>query len=119
MQNAKPKVDNLFLYKGTTVNALSSHPQCKDGNVRFTTVPLKPLSDKNVVFRTRKLFILWVSPLLLINKKCTSLFHREPENENKQFKETKRLIPNSFLSRQSFQGCRFKSGGSLEITLTD
>ena len=34
-----------------------SEPACKDGNVRFTTVPLKPYSDQNgdhtAVFRTR------------------------------------------------------------------
>ena len=29
-----------------TVSVISSDPSCKDGNVRFTTVTLKPLSDQ-------------------------------------------------------------------------
>ena len=30
------------------IRIISSHPQGKDGNTRFTTVPLKPLPNKNV-----------------------------------------------------------------------
>ena len=33
-----------LLFKGTE-NVISSDPLCKDGNVRFTTLPLQPLSD--------------------------------------------------------------------------
>ena len=29
-----------------TVNIISSDPLCKDGNVRFPRVPLKPFSDQ-------------------------------------------------------------------------
>ena len=29
-----------------TVSVISSDPPCKDGNARFTTVPLKALSDQ-------------------------------------------------------------------------
>ena len=54
-------------------------------------------------------FFLWVSPLLLINKKFASLFCRETASENKQFKETQTLISNSNLIRQSFQGYLCKS----------
>ena len=32
------------LLKGT-VSVISSDPPCKDGNARFTTIPLKALSD--------------------------------------------------------------------------
>ena len=39
-------------------------------------------------------FVLIISPLLLKSKKCTSHFCRESENENKQFKETKKWISN-------------------------
>ena len=35
----------FFNIKGT-VGVISSEPPCKDGNVRFTTVPLKALSDQ-------------------------------------------------------------------------
>ena len=33
------------IIKGT-VSVISSDPPCKDNNVRFTTVPLKTLSDQ-------------------------------------------------------------------------
>ena len=39
-----------------------------------------------------------------------SHFRRETANENKQFKDTKTLISNSCLVRQSFQGYLCKSG---------
>ena len=46
-------------FKGR-VSVILSDPPCKDCNVRFTTVPLKPLFDQNVEdtadFQTRKLF---------------------------------------------------------------
>ena len=46
-------------FKGI-VSVILSDPPCKDCNVRFTTVPLKPLFDQNVEdtadFQTRKLF---------------------------------------------------------------
>ena len=68
-----------------TVRVISSDPPCKDGNVRFTTVPLKPLSDPKMwkilsFFQTWKVFI---SPLLLISKKCEGHFNRNPQNKNK------------------------------------
>ena len=55
----------------------------------------------NVVFLTRKVFTCICEFL------CYS--RRETANENKQFKETKTLIYNSYLIRQSFQGYRCKS----------
>ena len=87
---------------------------------------LKPKSGKKFVSLTRKVyFILRISPLLLISKKCAINFHWETANENKQFNETKTLIYNSYLIRQSFKGYRCKSGivisshgEPLEITLT-
>ena len=36
---------NTFILKGT-VSVISCDPPCKDGNVRFTMVPLKPKSDQ-------------------------------------------------------------------------
>ena len=36
----------FFQYLKGTESVISSDPPCKDGNVRFTTVPLKPCSDK-------------------------------------------------------------------------
>ena len=32
--------------EGGTKSVIWSDPPCKDGNARFTTVPLKPLSDQ-------------------------------------------------------------------------
>ena len=41
-----------------------------------------------VVFLTRKVFILIISPFLLVETKCASHFCRETENENEQFEGT-------------------------------
>ena len=38
---------NIHFIKGT-VSVISSDPQCKEGNARFTTVPLKPLCVRRV-----------------------------------------------------------------------
>ena len=36
-----------FFYKGKgTVNVIKGNPPCKDGNTRFTQVPIKALSDQ-------------------------------------------------------------------------
>ena len=43
-----------------------------------------------------KRWYLWVSPLLLINKKYANHFREETTNENITFKETKTLISNSY-----------------------
>ena len=73
---------------------------------------------------TEKCLFKWVSPLFLIITKCESHFHREIANKNNQFKETKTLISNLYLIRQSFKGTvvnrasPFLHGGSLEITIT-
>ena len=93
-----------------TVSAISSDPPCKDGKTRFKTEPLKPSSIKNVedtvVFLTRKCLTLKVSSSIIyvICKKCASHFSREPENENKTFKETETLISGSYSIRNSFKG---------------
>ena len=36
----------LYFYLKETVSVISSAPPCKDGNTRFTTVPLKALSGQ-------------------------------------------------------------------------
>ena len=36
----------LIVLVKRTVGVISSDPPCKDGNARFTTVPLKALSDQ-------------------------------------------------------------------------
>ena len=36
----------------------------------------------NVIFPTQKCLFLWVSPLLLVSKKCASHFRRETANKN-------------------------------------
>ena len=45
--NEHSKCFKFFIFKGT-VSVISSDPPWKDGNARFTTVPLKPKSDQNV-----------------------------------------------------------------------
>ena len=43
--NEHSKCFKFFIFKGT-VSVISSDPPWKDGNARFTTVPLKPKSDQ-------------------------------------------------------------------------
>ena len=42
-------VRHISIIKGT-VSVISNDPPCIDGNVRFTFVPLKPLTDHKMVF---------------------------------------------------------------------
>ena len=53
------QIYTFYSFKGTLIVVLSD-PPCKDGNARFTTVPLKPLSDQRcgsiVVFLDLKVF---------------------------------------------------------------
>ena len=57
-----------------------------------------------------KCLFLWISQLFLISKKCASHFCREIANDNKQFKERKTRISNSYLIRLRFQVYCSKSG---------
>ena len=85
----------------------------KDGNAIFGPrgTPETLIVENTVVFLTRKVFMrLWVNPLHLKNKKCTSHFCRETANKNKQFKETKTLLSDLYFIRKSFSGYRWKSG---------
>ena len=72
------------------VSVVSSDPPCKDGNARFTTVPLTPKSDLNVVFLIRKVCIS-VSSLQLLRKKrkCTSQFAEKSQMKTNNFKKQK------------------------------
>ena len=54
-------------------------------------------------------YCICVFPLLLISMKCASHIGWETAIKNKQFKETKTLISNLCLIRQSFQVYRCKS----------
>ena len=59
-----------------------------------------------VVFLTRKSVYFCE---FLFSKKCASHVRTDTANENKQFKETKTLISNSYLIRKGFQGYHCKS----------
>ena len=41
-----------------TVSVLLGDPQCKDGNARFTMVPLKAFSDKVCIYKISKMLFL-------------------------------------------------------------
>ena len=60
-------------------------------------------------FQHEKCLFLCVSPLLLINKECTSHICRETTNDNIHFVEAKALISNSFLTIQSYKRNHCKS----------
>ena len=53
---------------------------------------------------SKSLYLLWVSPLLLINKECASHFRRATANELIKIKETKSFLFNSYLIRKSLKG---------------
>ena len=86
------------------VNVISSDSTCKNGNVRFTSVPLKLLSDQYCGrycrfsgFRSIKL--------------CSYIFlGRKTTIENKQFSKLSTLIFNTHLIRQNFRGYFCESG---------
>ena len=84
-------------FKGT-VRVISINPPCKDGNVRFTTVPLKSYLIIEE-FNSDNFSIASFT-----SKKCTRHFWREPANENKKLGETKSLIFNSYLPDNAFIG---------------
>ena len=91
-----------YILSSRTTKIISSDPSCKDGNAQFTTVPLKPKSDKNFGRYRQKVF-------LSVRFSIRSDFCRETPKENKQFKETKSMISNPHLIRQRFQGYCCKS----------
>ena len=66
--------------------------------------------NNNLIKNVEKCLFLWVSPMLLITKECTSHVRRWTINENEHSKETKTLIFYSYLFRQSFQVWRCKLG---------
>ena len=76
---------------------MSSEPPCKNGNARFTIVPLK----RSKIWRRN--------------------FCREPANENEQFQGTKTLISVQFMLSQILVNRALPSlhVWSLEFTLTD
>ena len=47
-----------YLYLNGSVSVISSEPPCKDGNARFTTIPLKSLSDQKCGIVSRGLKVL-------------------------------------------------------------
>ena len=64
-----------------------SGPPCKDRNSRFTTLPLKPLADKNVknnvIFLTHKVISSLNFSIASYNQEMRkSIIKTEPANEN-------------------------------------
>ena len=101
---------NTFFIVKETVSVISSDPPCKVGNAWFTTVPLNPLSNKNVedvVFLIRKVFI---------SVSFSQFFILRKANENKLV-----IKEYSYLTRHMFQGTdvncalQFLHRGSLQI----
>ena len=84
---------------------------------------IKNMED-DFLFLTRICLLLWVSPLLLINMKCASDLCRETANENKQVKEAKTWISNSYLIEKKLLRvpmeighCHFCMEGRLKLRL--
>ena len=88
----------------------------QNGNALFTTDPLKHSDQKFGRYRrfpdSKSFLFLWVSSLLLVNKKCARHFRGKIANENEQFKKNSKKS-NSYFIRQIFQGYRCKSGISV------
>ena len=81
--------------------------------------------EDTVVFLTQEVFILVKFPIAYYNRKCASHFRRETANDNKQFKEIKTWISNTYLDQTKLPGYCCKQSilpslnkGSLTVTLT-
>ena len=77
----------LLLLK-ETASVISRDHLCKDGNVPFTTIPMKSWYDQKCGGHpcssdSKSVLFLCVSPLLLINMKWASHLSWEIANENK------------------------------------
>ena len=98
-----------------TVSVISSDPQCKDDNARFTTVPLKPFTDQKWQFLHCGLYYK--------QEMQVTISQRNRKWSLMQFKATKTLISNSYLISLKGYCCKsgiaiFAAGGLLENTLT-
>ena len=116
------------IYSKETLSVISSDPPCKDGITRFTTVPLKALSDQvwirytcflpNCSFSFAGSLRKWLAHFLLVRSPWET--HR---NQHFPESEKRRYLPHSW-SDQVFSGTVVNRiipsllGGSLEITLT-
>ena len=96
----------LFCFLNWTVSINLIDPPCKDGNARFTTIPLKPVSDKKKYKRYRR-FSDSKSPLFLLISPLVFFAHDTFEEKSQSFKVT---VLNRTLSSLH--------EGSLEITHT-
>ena len=82
------KICSLPTFEGT-VRVILNDPPCKESIVRFPTLETFIWSEMRKIpsFSDSKTVYFWVSPSLLINKKCESHIRRETASENIHFKE--------------------------------
>ena len=83
---------NISLYLKTFIySVISCDPPCKNGNSRFTTVPLKPKPSKTleeiVVFSDSKSAHFCEFLHCFLQAKCASDPFRENANENQPLKK--------------------------------
>ena len=74
----------LFCFLNWTVSINLIDPPCKDGNARFTTIPLKPVSDKKKYKRYRR-FSDSKSPLFLLISPLVFFAHDTFEEKSQSF----------------------------------
>ena len=90
------------------VSVISSDLPC---NARFTTIPLKPLSDhtcrRYCRFTTFYSVQFWLTICVFLQQKCTS--HSCEETTIKKLLKLSKLISHSYLIKQSFSGYRCES----------
>ena len=98
--------------------------QCPIYNGTLKTLIWIKMWKRTAFFWLAKCLFLWVSPMLLISKKCAGYIRRETANDNKQLNKQKHEYPIHSWSHKAFKGAlvnwalSFLHGGSLEITLT-
>ena len=83
-------------FKGT-VSVISNDPPCKEGNVRFTTVPLKGLSNKAWIRNSCFCFFKLLISICESNLRIITFLGRKP------------TVSSIYLIRLRFQGSRWKS----------
>ena len=107
-----------FLQIKGTVSVISSNHPCKDGNVRFTTVPLK--SSDQVWNRYPRFFSNWLfSHLWVLNKSynCAFFAYRKKEEIFRTFRVRIQSYRSHFWSDKGFKGNVVNRALSSEICM--
>ncbi len=101
--------DLLHRWKGT-VRVISSYPPCKDGNARFTTVPLNWSKMLKIVFLGLEVFVSDNSYVFYCSRNARVTFIENPQLKIISFQNLRGR-------HENWDQCRHKMSTSLRSTL--